>query len=155
MTYVLLYALAGLLASGHAPVPYAKAISGWFEHRRGLALGIAMAGIGIGLTVTPQVARALITAFDWRMTYVGLGAITWLVAFPAVYLFIKDPSLGLAVQKSTWSRAMSGFRHSSKGLLVDVDRCVSRGDCGEWRHGTSLSHCSQIVACLPLRRFQC
>src|ERR1700722_6780315 len=91
--YTLLYALSGFFASGQAPLPYAKAITGWFEDRRGLALGIAMAGVGVGIAVAPQIARALITALNWRATYVGLAAITWLVAFPAVYLFVKDPKL--------------------------------------------------------------
>ena len=97
--YVLLYALAGLFASGQAPLPYAKAISGWFEDRRGLALGIAMAGVGVGIAVAPQIASALIRAFDWRATYVGLGALIWLIAFPAVLFLVKDPKLGAGVGK--------------------------------------------------------
>jgi len=97
--YILLYALSGLFASGHAPLPYAKAISGWFEDRRGLALGIAMSGIGIGIAVAPQAARAIITVFGWRATYVALGAITWLIAFPAVYFCVKDPQSEAGVAK--------------------------------------------------------
>ena len=38
--FIALYAVAGLIAGGQAPLPYAKAISGWFEAWRGLALGI-------------------------------------------------------------------------------------------------------------------
>ena len=91
--YVALYALAGLLASGQAPLPYAKSISGWFEEHRGLALGIAMAGVGIGIAVMPQVARVLLVRFGWRAAYALVGAITWLVAFPAVLFLVKDPPL--------------------------------------------------------------
>ena len=89
--FVALYALAGLLASGQAPLPYAKSISGWFEHNRGLALGIAMAGVGIGIAVMPQVARVLLGAFGWRAAYALVGALTWLIAFPAVMFWVKDP----------------------------------------------------------------
>ncbi len=91
IVFIGLYALAGLLASGQAPLPYAKSISGWFEQSRGLALGIAMAGVGIGIAVMPQVARLLLNAFGWRTAYALVGAITWLVAFPAVLLCVKDP----------------------------------------------------------------
>ena len=89
--FVALYALSGLFSSGHAPLPYAKAISGWFEHKRGLALGIAMAGVGIGIAVIPQMAQALLNAAGWRRTYAILGAVTWLIAFPAVLVLVKDP----------------------------------------------------------------
>lgn len=92
--FVLLYAICGVFASGQAPLPYAKAISGWFEDRRGLALGIAMAGVGVGVAVMPQVTRALLNSFDWRSTYLIVGLITWLVAFPSVFFFVKDPPKG-------------------------------------------------------------
>ena len=64
--FVALYALAGLLSSGQAPLPYAKAITSRFDAHRGLALGIAMAGVGIGTSLMPQVASFLINTFDWR-----------------------------------------------------------------------------------------
>jgi predicted MFS family arabinose efflux permease len=91
LSFIFLYAIAGFFAGGQAPLPYAKAISGWFEERRGLALGIAMAGVGIGLAVVPQVVRALLNSFDWRETYLIVGGLTWLIAFPAVLFFVKDP----------------------------------------------------------------
>jgi predicted MFS family arabinose efflux permease len=67
-------------------------VSAWFDERRGLALGIAMAGIGIGATFVPQFARWAIDAYGWRAAYVALGTLTFAVAFPAVALFIREPS---------------------------------------------------------------
>ena len=74
-----------------APLPYAKAISAWFDDRRGLALGIAMTGVGLGAIIVPQIARALIERVGWRGAYVGLGALTLAVAFSAVALTIREP----------------------------------------------------------------
>jgi predicted MFS family arabinose efflux permease len=91
--FVLLYAISGLLSSGHAPLPYSKAITAWFDGRRGLALGIAMAGVGIGAALMPQIASLLVKAFGWRDAYIALGVLTWLIAFPAVLLFVKEPSI--------------------------------------------------------------
>ena len=89
--FIAMAGLVGLLSAGQAPLPYAKAVSSWFDERRGLALGIAMTGIGIGATLVPQFARAVIDAYGWRAGYVALGALTCAVAFPTVAVFIREP----------------------------------------------------------------
>ena len=43
-----IYLLMGVVGSGTTPVPYAKVISRWFDRKRGLALGLAVAGIAVG-----------------------------------------------------------------------------------------------------------
>ncbi|MGH9255166.1 MAG: MFS transporter [Vicinamibacterales bacterium] len=91
VVFIGLAGLCGLISTGQAPPAYAKAVTAWFDERRGLALGIAMAGIGIGATVVPQFARWAIDAYGWRAAYVALGALTVAVAFPAVALFVREP----------------------------------------------------------------
>ena len=91
VVFIALGAFCGLVSTGQAPPAYAKAVSAWFDERRGLALGIAMAGIGIGAAVVPQFARVAINAYGWRAAYVMLGALTIAVAFPAVALFVREP----------------------------------------------------------------
>jgi predicted MFS family arabinose efflux permease len=95
--FIALAGLCGLISTGQAPPAYAKAVSAWFDERRGLALGIAMAGIGIGATLVPQFARLVIAAYGWRAAYVALGVLTFAVAFPAVALFIREPDAGARV----------------------------------------------------------
>ena len=89
--FIMLAGICGLISTGQAPPAYAKAVSAWFDERRGLALGIAMAGIGIGATVVPQFARWAIDTFGWRAAYVALGALTFVVAFPSVALLVREP----------------------------------------------------------------
>jgi MFS family permease len=89
--FIAMAGLCGLVSAGQAPLPYAKAVSSWFDERRGLALGIAMTGIGIGATLVPQFARAVIAAYGWRAGYVALGALMFAVAFPTVAIFIREP----------------------------------------------------------------
>lgn len=91
VVFVALAGFCGLVSVGQAPPAYAKAVSAWFDQRRGLALGIAMAGIGLGATLVPQFARWVIAGYGWRAGYVALGALTFVVAFPAVALFIREP----------------------------------------------------------------
>jgi predicted MFS family arabinose efflux permease len=89
--FIAMAGLVGLVSAGQAPLPYAKAVASWFDERRGLALGIAMTGIGIGATLVPQFARAIIDAYGWRVGYVALGALTLAVAFPTVAFFVREP----------------------------------------------------------------
>ena len=61
--FVALYAIAGLVSAGNGPQPYAKTIAAWFDAQRGLALGVAMAGVGTrhypGSTAQPAPHRDL------------------------------------------------------------------------------------------------
>jgi MFS family permease len=94
VVFIALAGFCGLVSVGQAPPAYAKAVSAWFDERRGLALGIAMAGIGLGATLVPQFARWVIAGYGWRAGYVALGVLTFAVAFPAVALFIREPDAG-------------------------------------------------------------
>ena len=57
IAFTVLFSLAEMLSAIQTPIAYAKAISAWFDRRRGLALGIAMSGVGIGAFVVPQLSR--------------------------------------------------------------------------------------------------
>lgn len=91
LAFTALYVLMGLTGSGQSPLVYAKAISVRFDEQRGLALGIAMAGVGLGAALVPQYVQALITHYGWRTAYAGLGALTLALAFPAIALVVGRP----------------------------------------------------------------
>jgi MFS family permease len=89
--FIALYALMGLSAAGQTPLIYSKAISARFDHHRGLALGIATSGVGLGATLVPQYVHGWIEAAGWRAAYAALGALTFALAFPAVAWFVGGP----------------------------------------------------------------
>jgi MFS family permease len=78
------------LGAGTGPITYTKIISAWFNKRRGLALGIALVGIGIGGALAPVVSQALIGNFGFRGAYRYLGLIVFLISFPPLYLILRD-----------------------------------------------------------------
>jgi len=86
-----LFALQGLFAASQVPTGYAKAISAWFDRDRGLALGIAMAGVGLGVALMPQFLTYMIQNYGWRIAYIGLGVAVIVFAFVPVALFIREP----------------------------------------------------------------
>ncbi|WP_419945823.1 ferrochelatase [Candidatus Poriferisodalis sp.] len=50
-------------------VPMVAVVGGWFERRRVAAMGVAVAGIGVGTLVGSPAAEALISAYGWRSSY--------------------------------------------------------------------------------------
>lgn len=56
-----------------AYVPMVAAVGGWFERQRTTALGLSVAGIGVGTLVQGPVTERLIDAHGWRRTYVILA----------------------------------------------------------------------------------
>ena len=58
-----------------AYVPMVALVGGWFERRRTLALGVAVAGIGVGTLAMPPATAALIEEIGWRDTYLVLAAV--------------------------------------------------------------------------------
>jgi predicted MFS family arabinose efflux permease len=92
--FTILFAVAESASAIQTPIGYAKAISAWFDRRRGLALGIAMSGVGLGGFVMPQLAQVLIEEVGWRGAYACFGLLTLAIAFPAVALWIREPRPG-------------------------------------------------------------
>jgi len=73
------------------PVVYSKAITAWFDKQRGLALGIATCGVGLGTFVMPVMAQIFIGTFGWRIGYVAVGVTTWLLSFSMISIFVREP----------------------------------------------------------------
>jgi MFS family permease len=90
VTY-LVFAFAGLTGTVGGPIPYSTVISQWFDRQRGLALGIGMAGVGLGVALVPQLAALLIVHFGWRTAYLGIAAAVVVFAFVPVALFVREP----------------------------------------------------------------
>lgn len=65
-------------------------ISKWFIKKRGLAVGITMAGIGVGATMGPQIALFLIKMLGWRTAFIAQALFIWLVALPLLVIIIKE-----------------------------------------------------------------
>jgi MFS family permease len=61
------------IAAACGYVPMVAVVGGWFREQRALAVGLAVAGIGVGTMVMSPLSAALIERFGWRDTYVALG----------------------------------------------------------------------------------
>ncbi len=78
-------------------LPVVSVISKWFVRRRGMAMGIAMMGMGVGGAIAPVVSNILIQSVGWRWAYRIFGIALWALLLPVVAMWIHgSPSdLGL------------------------------------------------------------
>jgi len=63
----------------------------WFTKMRGLMGGIIIAGLGIGQLILPPVSNWLISQYDWRNSYLILGAILLVTGILLAQLLKRDP----------------------------------------------------------------
>jgi len=87
LSYSLLLAVG---TGGIIPVMIST-VSRWFEKKRGIALGIATSGSGLGVLVVAPFAAYLITNFSWRISYIIIGLIAWLLVISMAMLLRRDP----------------------------------------------------------------
>lgn len=88
----LVFTVAGIFGCMGTPIPFGAVLSMWFDRQRGLAIGIAMAGVGLGVVLIPKIAGFLIGRFDWRIAYLGMAATILLLAWLPVALFVREPT---------------------------------------------------------------
>ncbi|MDO8491605.1 MAG: MFS transporter, partial [Dehalococcoidia bacterium] len=93
--YLFLGIMPGLGLAG-INIPTLTTVPRWFVARRGLVMGLVIAGMGLGTTVTPLLANTLILSWGWRWSYVAFAVIVWLAVIPAGLLMRKEPrAMGL------------------------------------------------------------
>jgi MFS family permease len=63
----------------------------WFQEKRGLAVGIISAGIGVGILICTPVAQYLINKVGWRTTYLIMACVVPLVNSSMAVPFLKRP----------------------------------------------------------------
>ena len=86
------YFIVGIGMSGAGFVPVGVAISNWFDRRRGVAMGITMAGVSLGAIVIAPLAHYLIVWTSWRMAFVILGAMcAVLIVIPVMFVMRNKP----------------------------------------------------------------
>ncbi len=85
------FALATGLGVGMGYVPSIGAVQHWFIRKRGMASGLAVSGIGVGMLLIPPLAAGLIALFDWRVAMAALGGLALLGAIAAALTVESSP----------------------------------------------------------------
>ena len=84
-----LYVTFGLMVGAGVSafyVPLTVLAIKWFEGRRGMAAAVVSAGNGLGILALAPLSRWLISEFDWRVAFLVLGNLAWVVVLPTALL---------------------------------------------------------------------
>ena len=94
--YVTFGVLAALGVSAAGWVPSVVLIRGWFPAQVGTAIGMASAGIGVGIFALVPFTQMMIDWFGWRwaLRVLGVLALAWIV--PATLLLVRSARAEIA-----------------------------------------------------------
>ena len=80
-------------------------IGNWFVKNRGLAIGLASMGTGIGGMVMNTLSSQLIIHIGWRMTYGVLAAIMFILVVPPMILIVREKPEDKGLKPYGWEEA--------------------------------------------------
>src|SRR5256886_1381856 len=119
----LLYGLVAALGMSTAYVPCNTTVVKWFVARRGLAVGLASSGAGVGTVVLPPVAQLLVTTVGWRTAYVIFGVGIFVLLNLVAQVMRRDPeSLGLHPDGASRPLAVAVGAQAGAGAMAPVIR---------------------------------
>ena len=87
----LVYGLIAALGMSAAYITAVPTVVKWFVEKRGLALGLAQSGLGVGIMVVPPFSGWLISIFGWRVACLILGSTVFLVLFTLSLFLVGQP----------------------------------------------------------------
>jgi MFS family permease len=135
-----IFAILGAVGNGTAQLAYTRAVSTWFDRRRGMALALVMTGGAVGAIVLPPAAQTLIQSLGWRGAFATLGAMVLALGLPVVVPLVREKpgfhrehrvvAAGASVQQAIRSRAF--------WILVTVLFLCSIGQNGAITHLSAL-----------------
>jgi MFS family permease len=86
------FIVLGIVGNGTAQLAYSRAISTWFQARRGVAFAVLMTGGALGAMVLPLAAQALIGAVGWHNAFAILGAMVLAIGLPVAVHIRERPN---------------------------------------------------------------
>ena len=109
-------------------VPMLAAVGGWFDKDRTKAMGVAVAGIGVGTLIGAPLAKALVVSYGWRATFVALGvgsaSLLTLASLgakrPPNIELQKPPRLSLLLRDGRFTWLYASMVFLSAGLFVPM-----------------------------------
>lgn len=90
ISFFLAFAALRAFGQGSVPINATLITAQWFVRMRGRAMAIMGLGFASSMALMPILARALIDNLSWRMAYVVIGILIWMIVVPAAAYFLHN-----------------------------------------------------------------
>jgi len=104
--------------SGASLTTTSALLSRWFQRQRATVLSLSTAGASAGGLLLVPLAMYVLQQTDWRMTWVALGVLVLVVAWPLAFFFLQDDPADLGLLPD-------GDQPSADGSQVNPTRAAS------------------------------
>jgi MFS family permease len=132
------FIVLGIVGNGTAQLAYTRAISTWFQERRGFAFALLMSGGATGAMVLPVIAQSLIGIAGWRGAFAILGIAVLAVALP-LGTKVKERSAPAVLESAeTGASVAQGLCSRSFWIVVIVLFACSLSQNGAIAHLAAL-----------------
>jgi len=116
--YVRFVAFA-LLCSGCTAIGFTTVVSKWFDRKRGLALGIALAGTGLGGVLWSFAVSTMFAMIGWRASLTWFAVFLGVIVAPLMYIVLRnDPSEMNLLPDGVRSTSVLHKREAPVGLTL-------------------------------------
>lgn len=120
--------LVGFFYLNSVLIPVSMMITNWFVKKRGVAMSLAMAGIGLGGFIFSPVVTYLLGAFGWRSTYRIMAGIVLVVAFPVAFFILKKKPEDIGLKPYGFDEASDAAARKNTGVSgINLTVSESRG----------------------------
>ena len=92
LEFLLIFILLGVGVTASTIIPSALVITNWFDENRGLALGIAFAGMPLGGTAITIYANYVVQHYGFRAGYLAMAVPIAVIAIPLIIAFVRTRS---------------------------------------------------------------
>lgn len=111
-------------------IPVSMMVNNWFFEKRGLALSLALSGLGVGGVLFSQLLTFLITRVGWRQTYIIYGAIMLVSVLPIAWFIFKvrpaEMNLKAYGARSKKEETKEGEEEQIQGIQMPVSETMTK-----------------------------
>ncbi len=119
--------LMSIAWSGASLTTTSALLSRWFRRRRASVLSLSTAGASAGGLLLVPLAMTILQRTDWRLTWVALGVLVLVVAWPLAYFLLRDDPTDLNLLPD-------GAQASADGRQGDpIDAAPGPLEADSWR----------------------